>query len=34
MSNLCIINITGVKEGYDKTLYLFSYKGSKQSFFV
>lgn len=31
MDNVCKVRITGMKEGYDKTLLFFSYKGQKGS---
>jgi len=33
MDNVCKIRIQGMKEGYDKTLLMVSYKGTKGSLF-
>jgi hypothetical protein len=33
MENVCKIRIKGMKEGYDKTLLLISYKGVRDSIF-
>ena len=33
MDNICKVRMTGVREGYDKTLLLFAYKGKRNDFF-
>jgi hypothetical protein len=34
MDNVCKIRIQGMKEGYDKTLLMFSYKGKRSNMFT
>jgi len=34
MDNLVKIHVSGIKEGYKKTLILFSYKGTRENLFV
>ena len=34
MMNVCAIRITGVKEGYDKTLFMFAYQRKRNNFFA
>lgn len=34
MSNVCRVRLTGMKEGYDKTLLLFSFQGTRGSLFM
>ena len=32
--NVCAIRITGMKDGYDKTLMMFAYQGKRNNFFA
>jgi len=34
MDSVLRVRIHGLKEGYDKTIFLFSYKGSRENIFV